>query len=309
MLCPGGCRFAGIWLRSTDPWLDNLTGRLELTGLSLDGEPLDVGGGDRWLPADVDVEGGTQTLTGSGSDLVVDFDNTGRRVLSRWADVPSPMPVLLAGRPPADARGDDFSLVGLGGRPVAARAVDHVDALPVVGGRGALADLDAQLRLGGPAPPGSSLAVWLGSADPDLVADVSHALTAAGHPGDHRDDDRARHAARYERSATGWGLLLGVFTGLVALLVSGLVVGVVAVTSWRGVARDLAGLLVSGVPRRVIARAVRGEQLTTVLAGVLLGTACGRGRCGPRDAARPDLRQAGGRARPGPRARPGAPSA
>ena len=274
VLCPGGCRFAGIWLRSTDPWLDNLTGRLQLTDLSLDGEPLDVGGGDRWLPADVDVEGGTQTLTGSGSDLVVDFDNTGRRVLSRWADVPSPTPVLLAGRPPADARGDDFSLVGLGGRPVAARAVDHVDALPVVGGRGAVADLDAQLRLGGPAPPGSSLAVWLGSADPDLVADVSHTLTAQGIPVTSTTTiDEAR--ARYERSATGWGLLLGVFTGLVALLVSGLVVGVVAVTSWRGVARDLAGLLVSGVPRRVIARAVRGEQLTTALAGVLLGTACG----------------------------------
>ena len=190
VLCPGGCRFAGIWLRSTDPWLDNLTGRLELTGLSLDGKPLDVGGGDRWLPADVDVDGGTQTLTGSGSDLVVDFDNTGRRVLSRWADVPSPTPVLLAGRPPADATGDDFSLVGLGGRPVAARAVDHVDALPVVGGRGALADLDAQLRLGGPAPPGSSLTVWLGSADPDLVADVSHALTAQGIPVTTDGDDR-----------------------------------------------------------------------------------------------------------------------
>ena len=274
VLCPGGCRFAGIWLRSTDPWLDNLTGRLELTGLSLDGKPLDIGGGDRWLPADVDVDGGTQTLTGSGSDLVVDFDNTGRRVLSRWADVPSPTPVLLAGRPPADATGDDFSLVGLGGRPVAARAVDHVDALPVVGGRGALADLDAQLRLGGPAPPGSSLTVWLGSADPDLVAEVSHALTAQGIPVTTAATiEEAR--GRYERSATGWGLLLGVFTGLVALLVSGLVVAVVAVTSWRGVARDLAGLLVSGVPRRVIARAVRGEQLTTALAGVLLGTACG----------------------------------
>ena len=60
-----------------------------------------------------------------------------------------------------------------------------------------------------------------------------------------------------------------------ALLVSCLVVGLVAVTSWRGVARDLAGLLVAGTPRAVLRSAVRREQLTTVVAGVVLGTLCG----------------------------------
>ena len=276
VLCPDGCRLAGIWLRSTDPWAEHVSGRLELTDLALDGRPLDIGGADRWLPPQAESGQGTQSLTGSGPDMVVDFDNTGRRVLSRWADVPTPTPVLLAGRPPADASGNDFSLVGLGGRPVSARAVDHVEALPVVTGRGALADLDAQLRVGGPAPPGSQHSVWLGSAEAGLVSEVSRALTAQGVPvTEVTTIDEAR--GRYERSATGWGLLLGVFTGVVALLVSGLVVGVVAVTSWRGVARDLAGLLVSGVPRRVLARAVRREQLAGVLAGVLLGTACGVG--------------------------------
>ena len=60
-----------------------------------------------------------------------------------------------------------------------------------------------------------------------------------------------------------------------ALLVAALVVGLVAVTSWRGVARDLAGLVVAGTPRGVLRSAVRREQLVTVVAGVLLGTACG----------------------------------
>ncbi len=60
-----------------------------------------------------------------------------------------------------------------------------------------------------------------------------------------------------------------------ALLVAALVVGLVAVTSWRGVARDLAGLVVAGTPREVLRSAVRREQLVTVVAGVLLGTACG----------------------------------
>ena len=195
-------------------------------------------------------------------------------MLSRWGDVPDPMPVVLAGRPPADASGDDFTLVGLGGRPVASRAVEHVDALPAVTDHGALADLDAQLRVGGEMPAGSHLQVWLGTEDATVVRSVSAALLAAGLPVTSTTTvSEAR--AEYDRSATGWGLLLGVFTGLVALLVSCLVVGLVAVTSWRGVARDLAGLLVAGTPRAVLRSAVRREQLATVLAGVALGTLCG----------------------------------
>ena len=213
-------------------------------------------------------------LSGAGNDLGIEFTNTGRRVLSRWGDVPDPMPVVLAGRPPADATGDDFTLVGHGGRPVASRAVQHVDALPALTDHGALGDLDAQLRVGGDASPGSALQVWLGTESPAVIREVSAALTAAGLPVTSTTTvTEAR--AQYDRSATGWGLLLGVFTGAMALLVSCLVVGLVAVTSWRGVARDLAGLLVAGTPRSVLRSAVRREQLATVVAGVLLGTLCG----------------------------------
>jgi putative ABC transport system permease protein len=41
------------------------------------------------------------------------------------------------------------------------------------------------------------------------------------------------------------------------------------------VARDLAGLIVAGTPRAVLRAAARGEHLVTVVAGVVLGTACG----------------------------------
>jgi hypothetical protein len=274
VLCPDGCRLAGLWLLNGDTWADHVRGRLELSDLAVDGTPLDLGGPQSWLPAAGDAAQGTQTLSGTGSDLVVEFDNTGRRLLSARADVPSPTPVVLAGRPPADARGDDFSLITLGGRPLPARAVAHVDALPSVTGRGALADLDAQLRVGGPAPPGSSLQVWLGTEDPEVVDAVSAALAGRGLPV--RSATTVSEAtAQYDRSATGWGLLLGVFTGIAALLVSGLVVGLVAMTSWRGVARDLAGLLVAGIPRAVLRSALRREQLVMVGTGVVLGTACG----------------------------------
>jgi putative ABC transport system permease protein len=274
VLCPQGCRLAGLWVRGTDPWAEHVTGRAVLSALTLGGQPLELGGEDRWLPAQAGPEGGTQELSGAGDELVIDFDTTGRRVFSPVADVPSPMPVILAGDPPADATEDGFTLIGLGGRPVASEAVATAEALPALGARGALADLDAQLKVGGAAPPGSELEVWLGSEDPQVLAAVEGSLTAAGIPVISTTTVE-QATARYDASATGWGLLLGVFTGIMALLVAALVVGLVAVTSWRGVARDLAGLVVAGTPRAVVRSAVRREQLVTVVAGVLLGTACG----------------------------------
>jgi hypothetical protein len=274
VLCPQGCTLGGLWLRSTDQFTDHVTGRLDLTDLELDGEPLDIGAADGWLPVDEAAANGTQQVSGEGNDVVVDFDNTGRRLLSRRADVPAPMPVVLAGRPPADAVGDDFTLVGTGGRIVDSTAVGHVPALPALTGHGALADLDAQLRVGGEVSPGSALQVWLGTEDRGVIRSVAAALTAAGLPVTSTTTVSGARS-EYDRSATGWGLLLGVFTGLMALLVSCLVVALVAVTSWRGVARDLAGLLVAGTPRAVLRSAVRREQLVTVVVGVVLGTLCG----------------------------------
>ena len=218
---------------------------------------------------------GTQQLSGSGNELVIDFDTTGRRVFSPVADVPTPMPVILAGAPPADATEDGFTLIGLGGPAGGVRGGrDAPRPSRRSTGRGALADLDAQLKVGGAAPPGSELEVWLGTQDAEVLAAVERSLAAAGIPVSPATTAEQAQA-RYDASATGWGLLLGVFTGLMALLVAALVVGLVAVTSWRGVARDLAGLVVAGTPRAVLRSAVRREQLVTVVAGVLLGTACG----------------------------------
>ena len=274
VLCPQGCRLAGLWVRGTDPWAEHVTGRAVLSDLVLGGRPLELGGEDQWLPAQGADGEGTQELSGAGNELVIDFDTTGRRVFSPVADVPTPMPVILAGEPPADATEDGFTLIGLGGRPVASEAVATADALPALGGSGALADLDAQLKVGGAAPPGSDLQVWLGTQDAEVLSAVERSLAAAGIPVSPATTVE-QATGRYDASATGWGLLLGVFTGLMALLVAALVVGLVAVTSWRGVARDLAGLVVAGTPREVLRSAVRREQLVTVVAGVLLGTACG----------------------------------
>ena len=56
---------------------------------------------------------------------------------------------------------------------------------------------------------------------------------------------------------------------------AGLVLVVIAVTSWRVVARDLAALHLSGVPLAILRRALLGEQLALVLVGVAVGVLCG----------------------------------
>ncbi|MGL5911370.1 MAG: hypothetical protein ACRCZP_15335, partial [Phycicoccus sp.] len=243
VLCPDGCRLAGLWMRQTDRVAENVAGRMTFRDLALDGAPLPIGdtGGWRDPAGGSDGAAGRQRLTGSGTRIDIDFDNTGRRLVSTRADVPDPAPVLLAGAPPADAVDDDFTLVGLGSRPVASRAVQRVPMLPALTGRGAFGDLDAQLRVGGEPPPGSLLQVWSSTTDPAVADRIADGL-AAGGVGVLTATTAAAQQDRYDRSATGWGLLLGVFTGVVAVLVALLVVVVVSVTSWREVARDLAGL-------------------------------------------------------------------
>ncbi|MGL5818872.1 MAG: FtsX-like permease family protein [Phycicoccus sp.] len=276
VLCPDGCRLAGLWVRQTDQVAENVTGRMTFRDLALDGASLPIGDTAGWRDPEAESDGaaGSQRLSGAGTELVVDFANTGRRLVSTRADVPDPAPVLLAGAPPADAVDDDFTLVGLGSRPVTSRAVQRVPMLPALTGRGALGDLDAQLRVGGEVPPRSALQVWSSTTDPAVADRIADGIAARG-VGVRTTTTAAAQQDRYDRSATGWGLLLGVFTGIVAVLVALLVVVVGSAMSWRQVARDLAGLRIAGVPPRVLAAALRYEQSTTVVAGVVLGTLCG----------------------------------
>ena len=58
VLCPGGCRLAGLWLRGTDQFTSRIAGRLDLADLELDGAPLEIGGAENWLPVDGPAEDG-----------------------------------------------------------------------------------------------------------------------------------------------------------------------------------------------------------------------------------------------------------
>jgi hypothetical protein len=274
ILCPRGCRLHGIWLR-LDEAEATVSGTVRLGGLALDGAPLQVADPGGWQDPVVDdpETTGRQEVSVSGDRLSLTFTNTGRRLTTTRADVPSRVPAVVAGPLPPGAVADRIDVTGLGGHTTPARVVQRVPALPHVAGLGALVDLDTLLRLGGTLPRSGVLQVWLDTDDPATVAAVRSHLASRGVDVP-RSSTVAERQRSYDASATGWALLLGLVAAALALLLAVLVLLVVAVGGWRALARDLAGMRVVGVPDRVVRRAVALEHLAVPAVGVLLGTAC-----------------------------------
>ncbi|MDE9364164.1 ABC transporter permease [Luteipulveratus sp. YIM 133132] len=88
--------------------------------------------------------------------------------------------------------------------------------------------------------------------------------------------DRTRDRKRsYDRSASAWGLQLGMAVAVASLVVALLVILVAAVTSWRERSRDFASLRLAGVPVKDLRRAAVLEQSLVVCLAVVLGAAAG----------------------------------
>ncbi len=274
LLCDAGCRLDGLFFRAKV--LETLvSGRLTLSGLALDGTALDIGDAATWHPTTTDFgERLAVTSSDAAGPVVLEVADEGSRLVARYADVPLVLPIVLAGRMPVGAREGRFDIQSLAAIPTPARTVARVGALPEVGDRGALVDLDTLLRLGGSIPQTGSLEVWVDTEDPATVSRVRAALHEGG-----IDVIRTRTyagaKAAYDESATAWGFTLGLLSGGVAVLIGALVMVVVALTAWRRTVRDLAALRVSGVPVGVLARSMRLEHGGVAVVGVVVGAACG----------------------------------
>jgi ABC-type antimicrobial peptide transport system permease subunit len=68
---------------------------------------------------------------------------------------------------------------------------------------------------------------------------------------------------------------LALVVGVLALLIAAIVLVLVAVTTWRGRARDFAALRMAGVTAPALRRVALGEQWTVVAASVVVGAAAG----------------------------------
>ncbi|HET6694094.1 MAG TPA: FtsX-like permease family protein, partial [Pedococcus sp.] len=261
LLCPSGCRLDAFEFRMTDAATSAVEGTLRLAGLAVDGTPLPLAEPERWLPFSAQTDGGEDYLRvrdgTSGDTLALALRNTGRVGRLAHADVPAVAPGVLAGDLPPGGTANAFPASGLGGAQLSVVAAQRVSALPEVGARGVLVNYETLARLGGVLPDRARLSVWLADPSPETRQRVSESLAAQGiNVVTQRTYAQAKRG--YDESASGWSLRLAAFAGVAALLMAGLVLVVIAVTSWRVVARDLAALHLSGVSLRTRRRALLG---------------------------------------------------
>ncbi|GGB71731.1 hypothetical protein N798_16470 [Knoellia flava TL1] len=300
ILCPNGCRLQSVWVQLAQGQpLDAVSGSVDLSGFALDGRSLGIDDPSGWLRPRGAAEspsggGGTVIDPATGMPMEVEgpaadsislekapagglrltFSNTGRNAAVSRADAPEVVPALLSGRIPTGGTAERFEIQSLAGRTTPATASQRVPALPFVGNRGALVNLDLMLRLGGRLPASGSMEVWIDDAFPGGVAGAERALRDRG-----VEVLSTRSLPESKRlldeSATGWGLLLGLFTALLSLLLAAVMLVVVAMTTGRVVTRDIAALRVAGVPGRDLRRATVREAVVPVGLAAVVGGACG----------------------------------
>jgi hypothetical protein len=275
LLCPDGCRLDGLEFRKTDQQASEVSGKLSITGLGVDGKSLDLAAPNQWNPYVAPATSSRDTLKqvpAADDTLALELTSTGFALELSHADVPAVVPGLLAGPLPPGGTAQGFDAVGINGAPLTAAVQQTVDTLPVLGGQGVLVDYETLARLGGRLPDSGTLSVWV--SDPARADAVAQSLTTQG------VGILARHSVaaakdRLDESASAWGLRLAAFTGAMGVLLAALVVLVMTVTGWRVVARDLAALHMSGVPLKELRRSLVREQVVLVLVGTVVGVICG----------------------------------
>lgn len=301
VLCPEGCRLQSLWLQLDTvegPDLEAVEGTLDVSDLAVDGKSLDVDAVGGWQPPRGAIEdqsnAGSQREAGRFAEgkeedvpadsielaaapaggLRLSFTNTGRIAAINRADAPDVIPAVLSGRIPLGGTAERFDIQSLAGRTTSATAEQRVPALPYVGNRGALVNLDLMLRIGGTLPASGGMEVWIDDAFPGGVKGAETALRDKG-----IEVLSTRTLADQKRlldeSATGWGLLLFLFTAVLSLLLAAVMLVVVAMTTGRIVTRDIAALRVAGISGADLRRAAVREALGPVLLAAVVGALCG----------------------------------
>jgi hypothetical protein len=270
--CADGCVVAGIGL-GADVGADQ-KGRFTLGPLQVGGgRPVPLGPGSHWL-AVRGVSGTFVARSGPAGGLAVRYDTAGASNLTLpHAWVPVSVPGFLTGRLPPGTDPRAFDVLGLDRADRPAARIDHVARIPAARANTVVVDLDALSR-GAALDPSAQVQVWLSRDDPALVHRVTAALARHGAQLQGTASVSAQRSA-YDESIPTWSLALGVITGAIALLIALIALVIVAVTSWRPQAYDLAALRMAGLTVPRVRRAVITGQLAAVVVAVAVGTAGG----------------------------------
>lgn len=268
--CRAGCFLVAVELSAAQGV--QVTGELDLGDLRVDGRRTDLGtaAGD-WNTTDVQHVL-IRPVSTSSQDLRLLLSLRGffpAQATPAW--VPSTIPAIL---PHTRRDLDDLVVTGPDGNDRAARPAGGVTLLPTMPRRSALVDLDAISR-GSELSVDAATQIWMVDDDP-LLSAIEDALRERGIV-----VTGVRRAATvrqaYDDTVATWSLALGAVVGPAVVALSLLVLLVLAVTGWRGTARNLAVLRINGARRRttlwLAAWARAPALLLAVVSGVLAGVA------------------------------------
>lgn len=268
-VCVAGCQLAAVEFSAAQGVV--MAGDLELSGLAVDGQPVDWGSSpDDWNTTE-GKEAVIRPVASSADDVLgLQVDIRGFypvELTPAW--VPSVVPALLT-RPPSDPL--DVEAKGLNGDGRAIEPVGTITLVPTAAERASLVDLDAITR-GATISLYSRAEVWLDD-DPALQESVRSELRRRGIA----VTGERRHTAvreRYDDTIPSWSLTLGAVVGPAVVLIALLVLLALAVIGWRERARDLAVLRLNGASAATTRRIAAWAQLPAVLVAIVGGVAAG----------------------------------
>ncbi len=278
--CAGGCQLAGFAIATPTGSSEPLRGTVTISNVSMDGSPpAAIGDAAEWLPSG-HPEAPPEQLqayakpvdAGSPARLGLTFQATLDDVRITARSSIAALPALVAGSLPNGAPGPAFQAAGLDGITLDFQRIAPVPYAPGGGTDEAIVSLPSLLDRSASIAPLAQAQVWV--ADATAVARIRAALTRSGVTVT-SVETRADLQELYDSSASAWGLRLALVVGLLALLIAGIVLVLVAVTTWRGRSRDYAALRMAGVGASALRRVALGEQWTVVAVSVVVGAAAG----------------------------------
>ncbi len=262
-ICRDGCRVNGIELQPLNVVV-GIEGRVELHSLGTVNPVVtlpttELADPARWRPPP-----GSELAGGPGG-LRIEVNAPNGLPGGAWlrpATAPLPLPAAGAGRKPL---GD--TVTGLDSRPTVVTRVAELPAVPVLGVRGQLVDLEYADRLAVDAGQAVTPQVWLNAQAPPDILDrlAAEGLTVTG---DTRSGQIRRQLAEQGPAlAVGFHVLAGV---LAVLLGAGTLVLAAAVDRTRRV-EDLSALRAQGLSRAAVRRATLGTYPVLVAIAAVMG--------------------------------------
>lgn len=278
--CSEGCRISGIGVLGP-PGAAGVSGTVAVSELAVDGRPFDLGGAGSWhAPAPVDPGGtpsGGATVSGSfapGSTTLTYDTNGADKAFLAHASRPEVVVALTTPTSTPSATAATFGGSYVDGSSLLLTSAGGVPFVPGGPAAASIVNLDNLLAQGWRGRGSATLTAYLDTADPDAIARVTTALQANG-----IHVVATRHAAAvataYGETAAAWSLKLALAVGVLAILVAGVGIVVLASTARRARSRDYAALALVGQRPRSLALLAQLETVPVIVASALLGAAVG----------------------------------